>query len=119
MIKNGNTMKKLFSLLICSALVAHSWAISSASGSQSPTDQSDGTASTTPAGFSYQAVVRNAAGELVDNSKVGLRLTLTDQTGKQVMYQETQTVTTNSYGVLSVTVGSGTPAKGQSLSNVD
>ena len=56
-------------------------------------------------GFSYQAVVRNSKGELVSNANVGLRLTLTDQSGQQVMYQETQTVPTNSYGVLSVTVG--------------
>ncbi|MBR6838833.1 MAG: collagen-like protein, partial [Alphaproteobacteria bacterium] len=70
-------------------------------------------------GFSYQAVVRNAAGELVDNSKVGLRLTLTAGQNGDAVYQETHTPTTNSYGVLSITVGSGTPAKGQSLSNVD
>ncbi|MBR3567522.1 MAG: collagen-like protein, partial [Salinivirgaceae bacterium] len=70
-------------------------------------------------GFSYQAVVRNAAGELVDNSKVGLRLTLTAGQNGDAVYQETHTPITNSYGVLSVTVGAGTPAKGQSLQNVD
>ena len=60
-----------------------------------------------PQGFSYQAVVRNAQGELVCNSNVGLRLTIADSTGSQIMYSETQTVQTNAYGVLSVTVGSG------------
>ena len=60
-----------------------------------------------PQGFSYQAVVRNAQGELVNNSNVGLRLTIADSTGSQIMYSETQTVQTNAYGVLSVTVGSG------------
>ena len=69
-------------------------------------------------GFSYQAVVRNAQGELVSNSKVGLRLTLTDSTGSQIMYSETQTVQTSAYAVLTVTVGSGTPENGATLDNV-
>ena len=70
-------------------------------------------------GFSYQAVVRNAAGELVSNSQVGLRLTLTAGQNGKVVYQETHAQKTNSFGVLSVTVGAGTPADGQSLSNVN
>ena len=70
-------------------------------------------------GFSYQAVVRNAAGELVDNSKVGLRLTLTVGQNGDAVYQETHTPTTNSYGQLSVTVGTGAHAEGQSLQNVN
>ena len=71
-------------------------------------------------GFSYQAVVRNAAGELVSNSRVGLRITLTDQAGQQVMYQETHAnAETNSYGVLSVTVGKGTPVDKKTLNDVD
>ena len=57
-------------------------------------------------GFTYQAVVRDANGNLVENANVGLRLTLTDQSGVLVMYQETLSATTNSYGVLSVLVGS-------------
>ncbi|MBO7144234.1 MAG: hypothetical protein J6W13_05330, partial [Salinivirgaceae bacterium] len=39
-------------------------------------------------GFSYQAVVRNSNGELVSNSQVQLRLTLTS--GKTTIYRETQ-----------------------------
>ena len=70
-------------------------------------------------GFSYQAVVRDANGELVDNAKVGLRLTLTSGENGQAMYQETHTPTTNSYGVLSVTVGKGTPAKDNSIDKVN
>ncbi|MBR2770437.1 MAG: hypothetical protein IKD78_00235 [Bacteroidales bacterium] len=70
-------------------------------------------------GFSYQAVVRNAAGELVDNSKVGLRLTLTAGQNGDAIYQETHTPTTNSYGVVSVTVGAGQATGGKSLSDVN
>ena len=71
------------------------------------------------AGFNYQAVVRNSQGELVSNANVGLRITLTDERGMQVMYSETQTVPTNSYGVLSVTVGAGTPADNKTLDSVN
>ncbi len=71
------------------------------------------------AGFNYQAVVRNAQGELVSNANVGLRITLTDERGLQAMYSETQTVATNAYGVLSVTVGAGTPADNKTLDSVD
>ena len=72
-----------------------------------------------PQGFSYQAVVRNAKGELVANSKVGLRVTLTDESGTQVMYRETHNVPTNTYGVLSVTVGAGKPDTQGATLNVE
>ena len=70
-------------------------------------------------GFSYQAVVRDSKGELVSNKSVGIQLTIANSDGSNVMYSETQTAQTNAYGVLSVTVGSGTPQNGGSLSNVD
>ena len=72
-----------------------------------------------PQGFSYQAVVRDSNGELVKNQNVGIQLTLADSTGTKTMYRETQTATTNSYGVLSVTVGNGIPDNNTSLSGVD
>ena len=70
-------------------------------------------------GFSYQAVVRDNKGELVSNKSVGLRLTIADSNGSKVMYSETQKARTNAYGVLSVTIGNGTPENGGKLSNVD
>ena len=70
-------------------------------------------------GFSYQAVVRDSKGEIVKNQKVGLKLTLADNTGSKVMYEETQTATTSSYGVLTVTVGEGKPQNNSRLSNVN
>ena len=76
-------------------------------------------ASAQNSGFNYQAVVRNAQGELVANTNVGLRITLTDEQGQQVMYRETQSAPTNAYGVLSVTVGAGTPGGGKTLNDVD
>ena len=76
-------------------------------------------ASAQPSGFNYQAVVRNAQGELVSNAKVGLRITLTDDKGQQVMYRETQSAPTNAYGVLSVTVGAGNAEGDKTLNDVD
>ena len=70
-------------------------------------------------GFSYQAVVRDSKGEIVKNQKVGLKLTLADNTGTKVMYEETQTATTSSYGVLTVTIGEGKPQNNSRLSNVN
>ena len=70
-------------------------------------------------GFSYQAVVRNANGELVSNKSVGLQLTIADSAGTNVMYSETQTAQTNAYGVMSVTVGGGKAQNSGSLSDVD
>jgi hypothetical protein len=68
-------------------------------------------------GFSYQAVVRNAQGELISSKNVQLRLTLTAADGT-LLYQETQTAKTNDYGVLSVTVGAGKAVQ-NTFSNVD
>ena len=77
------------------------------------------TASAQPKGFNYQAVVRNAQGELVANANVGLRITLTDDKGQQVMYRETQSAPTNAYGVLSVTVGAGNAEGDKTLNDVN
>ena len=72
-----------------------------------------------PEGFSYQAVVRNAQGELVSDANVGLRITLTDESGRQVMYRETHTIATNAYGVLTAIVGTGQAEGGATLDSVD
>jgi hypothetical protein len=59
--------------------------------------------------FAYQAVIRDN-GELVSEKKVGLKFTL--KQGGQEYYSETQQVTTNKYGNISVMVGSGTKVSG-------
>lgn len=66
-----------------------------------------------PAGFSYQAVVRNSTGEIVSNQAVKFRFTilLGSATG-MVMYMEIQNATTNAFGLANVTVGKGTPVQG-------
>lgn len=66
-----------------------------------------------PNGFNYQAVVRNSSGQPVTNQSVSLRFTIheTTPTGT-VIYQETQSKTTNSLGLFSTIVGTGTVVSG-------
>jgi len=61
----------------------------------------------------YQAVARNAAGNLLQNQAISLRFTIHQTTsGGTTQYQETQSVTTNSLGLFAVNIGSGTPVTG-------
>lgn len=67
----------------------------------------------TPEKMSYQAVVRNASGELVKSSSVGMKISILQgsSTGTPV-YVETQTQTTNVNGLVTLEVGGGTPVTG-------
>lgn len=60
-----------------------------------------------PNQLNYQAVVRNNAGLVVANTSVGIRFTIHDLTanGNQV-FQESQTVGTNQFGLVSTRIGS-------------
>lgn len=62
-------------------------------------------------GFSYQAVIRNAAGELVKNKTIGMRVTILkgSASGTQV-YTEMQTPSTNTNGLATLEIGKGTPS---------
>ncbi len=66
-----------------------------------------------PAGFSYQAVVRNTLGDIVASKAVKFRFSILQNsaTGTAV-YIETQSVTTNAFGLANLKVGMGTPASG-------
>ena len=68
-------------------------------------------------GFNYQAVIRDASGNLLADQEIALRITLTTESGNQTYYQEMQTVRSNAYGAVSVVVGEGTVVRG-SFSNV-
>lgn len=66
-----------------------------------------------PQGVSYQAVARNASGDILANQPVGLRVSiLADSPTGDVRYVETHTVTSDGFGVLSFVIGGGTPADG-------
>lgn len=72
-----------------------------------------------PQGFTYQAVVRNTAGELIELSPVGVKLSI--QQGSEngiTVYSETHSLTTNANGLMSMAIGSGTSLSG-SFSGID
>lgn len=66
-----------------------------------------------PQSFKYQAVVRDAAGGLAVNKIISIKssILLGSQTGSTV-YAETQTLSTNEYGVVSLNIGAGTVISG-------
>ena len=66
-----------------------------------------------PQSIPYQAVARNAAGNLIAGRNVALRFTIHDVTsGGTVVYRETQSTATNALGLFSVNIGAGTPVTG-------
>ena len=70
-----------------------------------------------PEKMSYQAVVRNAANQLVINKNVGVKFSIlkSSATGA-VVYAETQNSTTNSNGLFTTNIGSGTVITGSMAS---
>ena len=62
-----------------------------------------------PQRISYQAVVRNASGKLVQSSNVGIRITiLQGSISGTAVYSETHNVLTNVNGLVSLEIGGGT-----------
>ena len=68
-------------------------------------------------GFAYQAVIRDANGELVTNKQVEVKVTLKHDGAS--CYTETQTVTTNEYGNIQVVVGNGKKVDRKRLLDAD
>ena len=66
-----------------------------------------------PSLMNYQGVARNAAGSPLASTNISLRLTVHDgsATGTSV-YQETQSATTNTFGLYNVSIGAGTVISG-------
>lgn len=111
-------MKRLLSLGVCALISVNLSAqdiepilsgASSAFKAGSPTVASVDV----PQGVSYQAIARNASGEILANQPVGLRVSiLADSPTGDVRYVETHTVTSDAFGVLSFVIGDGTPGDG-------
>ena len=73
----------------------------------------------TPQAFKYQAVIRDANGILAVNKIISLKISLlSGSVSGTTVYSETQSLSTNEYGVVSINVGQGTVLSG-SLSNVN
>jgi len=72
-----------------------------------------------PQAFKYQAVVRDNAGEILQNQSVGIRVSIHDvSAGGTIVCQETHTQTTNQFGLVNLEIGTGTPTIG-SFSAID
>ena len=73
-----------------------------------------------PQKMSYQAVVRDGNNQLVVNQQIGVKISILkhDPNGVAV-YSETHSVRTNGNGLMSLEIGTGTPAPGTTLSDID
>ena len=87
-------MKKIYSLVAGLLLTASVWAQA-------------------PQKMSYQAVIRNSSNALVTSTPVGMQISILQgsSTGT-VAYSETQTVSTNANGLVSLEIGTGTVITG-------
>jgi len=69
--------------------------------------------SQTPEKMSYQAVVRDASNSLVINQSVGIQISILKTTSVgTTVYTETQTPTTNTNGLISIEIGTGSIVSG-------
>ncbi|MEO8088037.1 MAG: hypothetical protein ABI763_14535 [Bacteroidota bacterium] len=60
-----------------------------------------------PQGFNYQAVARNSTGQVLAIQSIAIRFTLTNGNGGTMLYQETNTTTTNQFGLFTLVIGNG------------
>ena len=66
-----------------------------------------------PHKMTSQAIVRDAAGDLVTNQQVGMQISILQTTvGGTAVYVETQTPTTNASGLVSIAIGTGAVVTG-------
>jgi hypothetical protein len=65
-----------------------------------------------PNSMNYQAVARNAAGIILANQLVGIRISIEDGSGGSVLYSERHVTTTNQFGLFTLKIGSGTVLSG-------
>ena len=67
----------------------------------------------TPKGFNYQAVIRNAAGNLITTQQVSIKISLLNGSATGFsQYVEQHDIATNGYGVASIVIGEGMPISG-------
>lgn len=66
-----------------------------------------------PEGFGYQAVVRDAMGNIIQNQPVAMRFTIRDTSANgPAIFQQTDTVIPNQFGIITVIVGGGSISVG-------
>jgi uncharacterized protein (TIGR02145 family) len=66
-----------------------------------------------PLGFSFQTIIRDSEGKVQKNQSTGIQFSILEGSAMgTVVYSETHTITTNEYGVINLTVGTGTVTEG-------
>ena len=67
-----------------------------------------------PQTIPYQAVVRDANGILIPNRTISARISIVDSStgSSSIVYQETQSASTNNLGLINLSIGSGTVVSG-------
>lgn len=66
-----------------------------------------------PQKFNYQGIARNGSGAPIASQALGLRITIHDgSAGGPTVYQETNTATTNAYGLYNLAIGTGNVTAG-------
>ena len=87
-------MKKLYFLFLSISLTLSAWAQA-------------------PEKMSYQAVVKDASSGLVTNQEIGMQMSILQGAEGTAVYVETHQPTTNSNGLVSISVGTGVPTSGR------
>jgi len=73
----------------------------------------------TPQSFKYQAVARDASGDIVADQAVGMQISiLQSSTSGTAVYVETFAPTTNEFGLINLNIGAGTVVSGD-LTTID
>lgn len=66
-----------------------------------------------PQAINYQAIVRNASGEIIINQIISLRASiLSGSPSGNIFYSESHTISSNAYGLINLQIGLGTPLSG-------
>jgi hypothetical protein len=73
-----------------------------------------------PDALNYQGVARDASGSIIPDQSIGLEFTIVQgsSTGT-IVYQETQTSTTNEFGLFTVAIGTGTQVGSNTFASID
>ena len=75
--------------------------------------------SQSPEKINYQSIVRDLAGNVIQNQPISLRMSiLSDSINGTIVYQETFQPTTNNFGLVNIKIGEGTPVIA-TMSSVD
>ena len=73
-------------------------------------------AAQSPQKFTYQSVIRDASENLVQNSNVGIQITIRQNSSSgTIVYQEQHAATTNQNGLATLEIGTGTVLNGSSI----